>query len=141
MPTRTAIARYQGLGKKGKGSITTQSGILNDTAYGFGSRFGEEHGTNPEELIAAAHAGCFTMSLSFALERAGYTEGKLETQAAVVLDKQGNGFAVTRSDLDLTAHIPGIKPAEFTELVETAKKTCPISKLLNADIALRHRLK
>lgn len=140
MPTRTATARYQGFGKKGAGTVSTGSGILQETSYGFGSRFEEQRGTNPEELIAAAHASCFTMALSFALEREGFTEGTLETLATVVLDKQGDGFSVTRSDLELMATVPGIDEARFAEIAEHAKKTCPISKLLNADIALRHRL-
>src|SRR3546814_14013650 len=87
-----------------------------ETSYGFGSRFEEQRGTNPEELIAAAHASCFTMALSFALEREGFTEGTLETLATVVLDKQGAGFSVTRSDLELTTTVPGLAHARFAEL-------------------------
>ena len=110
---RTASARYEGLGKDGKGHVSTQSGVLADQPYGFGTRFGDEPGTNPEELIAAAHAGCFTMALSFALAKEGHADGTLDTSAAVTLDKDGDGFKVTRSDLDLAATVPGIDRAEF----------------------------
>src|SRR5687767_915886 len=140
MITRTASARYEGLGKDGKGRISTQSGVLAESPYGFGTRFGDEPGTNPEELIAAAHAGCFTMALSFALARAGFADGRLETKAAVKLDKKGEGFTVTRSDLDLTASVPGIDADQFAALAADAKANCPISKLLKAEITLTHRL-
>jgi len=140
MTTRTATARYEGFGKDGKGHISTQSGVLTDQFYGFNTRFADEPGTNPEELIAAAHAGCFTMALSFALARAGFSEGTLETKAAVKLEQDGGGFTVTRSDLDLTASVPGIDPDRFAEIAGEAKATCPISKLLRAEITLTHRL-
>jgi osmotically inducible protein OsmC len=140
MSVRTASARYEGLGKEGKGRISTQSGVLSETFYGFGTRFGDEKGTNPEELIAAAHASCFTMALSFALARAGFTEGTLETKAAITLDKEGDGFTITRSDLDLTASIPGIDPAKFASIAADAKANCPVSKLLKAEITLKHTL-
>ena len=136
MITRTASARYEGFGKDGKGRISTQSGVLADQPYGFGSRFESEAGTNPEELIAAAHAACFTMALSFALARAGLSDGTLETTARVKLDKEGDGFRVSRSDLTLEARVQGIDEAEFRELAEGAKANCPISKLLNAEISL-----
>jgi lipoyl-dependent peroxiredoxin len=136
MITRTASARYEGFGKGGKGRISTQSGVLADQPYGFGSRFESEAGTNPEELIAAAHAACFTMALSFALARAGLSDGTLETTARVKLDKEGDGFRVSRSDLTLEARVQGIDEAEFRELAEGAKANCPISKLLNAEISL-----
>jgi osmotically inducible protein OsmC len=136
MITRTAIARYDGLGKEGRGLVSSQSGVLADQGYGFGTRFGDEPGTNPEELIAAAHAACFTMALSFALAREGLAEGRLETKASVKLDKQGEGFAVTRSDLSLNATVAGIEEARFREVAEDAKANCPISKLLNAEMAL-----
>src|SRR3954471_17001030 len=100
MITRTATARYEGLGKDGKGHISSQSGVLSETPYGFNTRFGDEKGTNPEELIAASHSACFTMALSFALAGAGFTEGTLETTAKVKLDKEGDGFKVSRSDLE-----------------------------------------
>jgi osmotically inducible protein OsmC len=136
MITRTASARYEGFGKDGKGRVSTQSGVLADQAYGFGSRFEAEQGTNPEELVAAAHAACFTMALSFALAKAGHSEGTLETEAKVTLDKEGEGFKVSRSDLVLTANVPGIEEAELRRLAEGAKAGCPISKLLNAEISL-----
>nr|WP_294812592.1 OsmC family protein [uncultured Sphingomonas sp.] len=140
MTTRTATARYQGFGKDGKGQLDTPSGVLDATPYSYNTRFGDEKGTNPEELIAAAHAGCFTMALSFALARAGFSEGSLETTAAVKLEQQGDGFAVTRSDLTLKAEVPGISPEQFDELAAGAKANCPISKLLKAEITLSHTL-
>ena len=140
MFTRTASARYDGLGKDGKGRVSTQSGVLADQPYGFGTRFGDEPGTNPEELIAAAHAACFTMALSFGLARAGHADGTLETTARVKLEKEGEGFKVSRSDLSLDATVPDIDAARFAEIAEEAKANCPISKLLNAEITLEHRL-
>ena len=140
MITRTASARYEGFGKDGKGSVSTGSGVLSGQAYGFGSRFESEAGTNPEELIAAAHAACFTMALSFALARAGHSEGTLETEAKVRLDKDGDGFKVSRSDLVLKARIAGIDEAEFRTLADGAKANCPISKLLNAEIGFEWTL-
>lgn len=136
MTTRTASARYEGLGKDGKGHVSTQSGVLSDNPYGFGTRFQDEPGTNPEELVAAAHASCFTMALSFALAKEGHTDGTLDTRAAVTLDKDGDGFKVTRSALTLTATIPGIEDAEFQRIAAEAKAGCPISKLLTAEITL-----
>ena len=140
MFTRTASARYDGLGKDGKGRVSTQSGVLADQPYGFGTRFGDEPGTNPEELIAAAHAACFTMALSFGLARAGHADGTLETTARVKLEKEGEGFKVSRSDLSLDATVPGIDAARFAEIAEEAKANCPISKLLNAEIGFEWRL-
>jgi lipoyl-dependent peroxiredoxin len=140
MSIRTASARYEGLGKEGKGRISTQSGVLSETFYGFGTRFGDEKGTNPEELIAAAHASCFTMALSFALNRAGFSEGTLETKCAITLDQQDGGFTITRSALDLTASVPGIDAAKFAEIAADAKANCPVSKLLKAEISLTHSL-
>ncbi|MES2339105.1 MAG: OsmC family protein [Pseudomonadota bacterium] len=140
MTTRTASARYDGLGKTGKGHVSTQSTVLSETPYAFNTRFEDEPGTNPEELIAAAHASCFTMALSFALAGAGYSDGTLETKAAVTLDKDGDGFKVTKSALTLTATVDGIAPEKFAEIAEGAKKGCPISKLLNAEVTLEHTL-
>lgn len=140
MTTRTATARYDGFGKDGKGHLTTQSGVLSDQPYGFGTRFGDEPGTNPEELAAAAHAGCFTMALSFALAGAGYSAGQLETKAAVTLDKDANGFKITRSALTLTARVDGIEESEFARIAAEAKANCPISKLFDTEITLDHRL-
>ena len=140
MTTRTATARYEGLGKDGNGAISTQSDVLKDQRYGFGTRFGDEPGTNPEELAAAAHASCFTMALSFGLARAGYTAGTLETKAAVTLDKDGDGFKITKSALTLTAQIDGIDAEEFGRIAADAKANCPISKLFNTEITLDHTL-
>src|SRR3712207_494785 len=116
MITRTARARYEGMGKTGKGWVSTQSGVLQDQRYGFNTRFENELGTNPEELIAAAHASCFTMALSFALSGAGVNDGTLESEAQVKLEQDGAGFTVTRSDLKLTASVPGIDESRLREL-------------------------
>ena len=140
MFTRSASARYEGFGKDGKGRVSTQSGVLSDQPYSFNTRFGEEAGTNPEELIAAAHAACFTMALSFGLARAGFSGGTLETTAKVKLEKDGEGFKVSRSDLQLDASVPGIEADQFEQIANDAKANCPISKLLNAKISLEHRL-
>jgi osmotically inducible protein OsmC len=140
MTTRTASARYQGFGKDGRGHVSTQSGVLSDQPYDFGTRFGEEPGTNPEELIAAAHAACFTMALSFALAKEGFAEGTLETTAKVTLEKDGDGFRISRSDLALDARVNGIDAARFAAIAAGAKANCPVSKLLNAEITLEHRL-
>jgi osmotically inducible protein OsmC len=140
MITRTATARYEGLGKEGTGRISTQSGVLENRAYGFGTRFGDERGTNPEELVAAAHASCFTMALSFALARAGFTDGDLQTSAKITLEQEDGGFRISRSDLTLEARVPGIDADQFAVIANEAKANCPISKLLNAEISLKHSL-
>lgn len=140
MTTNSASARYEGLGKAGKGSITTRSGVLSDQPYGFGTRFEGQPGTNPEELIAAAHAACFTMATSFALAAAGHADGTLDTQCIVTLEKDGDGFAVTRSALTLNASIPGIAPEDFARIADEAKANCPISKLLNCEVTLEKSL-
>src|SRR6188768_437354 len=134
MTTRSGSARYQGFGKDGVGHVSTQSGALADTPYGFASRFEEGPGTNPEELIGAAHASCFTMA------RAGFSAGTLETSAKITLDKDDSGFTITRSDLDLTAVIEGIDPDQFAAIAADAKANCPVSKVLKAEITLTHRL-
>jgi osmotically inducible protein OsmC len=134
MITRTATARYEGLGKAGKGRVSTGSGVLHERGYSFGTRFEGEPGTNPEELIAAAHAACFTMALSFGLAKEGFTDGSLETSAKVKLEQDGEGFTITRSDLTLTASVPGIDEAQFRTIAEGAKANCPVSKLLDAEI-------
>lgn len=137
MSTRTASARYEGFGKPGRGHISTQSGVLTDQYYGFSTRFEDQPGTNPEELVAAAHASCFTMALSFALARAGFTEGTIDTEAAVKLEQDGEGgFTITRSDLTLIAKVPGIGQEQFQALAEGAHANCPVSKLLKAESAL-----
>ena len=140
MSVRTASARYEGLGKEGKGHVSTQSGVLADQYYGFNTRFEDKPGTNPEELIAAAHASCFTMALSFALNRAGFSEGTLDTKCAITLDKDDSGFTITKSALELTASAPGIDAQKFAEIAAEAKAGCPVSKLLKAEITLTHTL-
>ena len=140
MITRTASARYEGFGKNGRGHVSTESGALDDDSYGFASRFEDEPGTNPEELVAAAHAACFTMALSFALAREGLSEGTLETTAEVRVDKEGDGFKIGRSDLSLRAQVSGIDEARFRQIAEHAKAGCPISKLLNAEIGFEFTL-
>ena len=134
--TRWATARYEGTGKDGKGLLTTQSGVIDEQRYGFHTRFEDAPGTNPEELIAAAHAGCFTMALSFALAKEGISDARLETTARVKLEQEGEGFTVTRSDLQLTADVPELGEGRLKALAEDAKKNCPISKLLKADMDL-----
>lgn len=135
MTINTATARYEGLGKDGRGHVRTASGVL-DAPYGFATRFEGQPGTNPEEMIAAAHASCFTMATSFALARAGHSDGTLETTCKVTLDKDDGGFTVTRSDLTLTASLPGVGREEFERLAAEAKASCPISKVLNCEITL-----
>ena len=133
---RTGSAHWEGGIKDGKGTISTETKALDAYPYGFSSRFEGKPGSNPEELIGAAHASCFTMALSFALAREGLGVGTLETTARVQLDKDGEGFKVSRSDLSLAATVPGIDEARFREVAEGAKANCPISKLLNAEISL-----
>lgn len=131
-----ASAHWSGDLKTGKGRISSESGVLEDTPYSFAKRFGEEKGTNPEELIAAAHAGCFTMALSKILEEAGMVAEDLETKATVTLEQVDGGFAVTKIHLDLQAYIPNGDQAAFEECAAKAKEGCPISKLMNAEITL-----
>lgn len=133
--TNTGSARYDGLGKSGRGHVSTRSGAL-DHPYGFNTRFEGQPGTNPEELIAAAHASCFTMALAIQLANAGHEDGTLETTATVTLEKDGDGFAITRSDLSLRGKVPGIDRARFEELANKAKEGCPVSRLLRAEITL-----
>jgi len=136
MVTRSGSASYEGLGKDGKGHVSTQSGALKDNPYGFNTRFEDEPGTNPEELIAAAHASCFTMALSFALAKAGHKQGSLKTDAKVSLDKDGDGFTITKSALTLSGKVDGIDQAEFEKIANEAKVNCPVSKVLDTDITL-----
>jgi osmotically inducible protein OsmC len=133
---RKATAVWQGTGKDGTGHLTSDSGVLASTPYSFKTRFESEKGTNPEELIAAAHAGCFTMALAFGLQAAGFTPTELTTTAAVSLVPEGAGFKIDKSALTLTATIPGIDKAKFDEIAAGAEKNCPISKVLNAEITL-----
>lgn len=137
---RKAKAAWRGTGRDGDGDLTTDSGVLTETPYSFKTRFENARGTNPEELIAAAHAGCFTMALAFAMQAAGYTPTALTTEAAVSLDPDGAGFKISKSALTLTADVPGLDEATFRELAEGAEKNCPISKVLNAEITLDARL-
>ena len=122
--------------KDGKGALSTKSGALKDYPYGFASRFEGKPGSNPEELIGAAHAGCFTMALSLILGEAGLTADEMTTRADVTLEKLTDGFAITRVHLTLRATIPGVDNAKFQELAAKAKAGCPVSKLLKADITL-----
>ena len=140
MTVNRASARYEGFGKEGKGSITTKSGVLDKQPYGFGTRFEGVPGTNPEELIAAAHAACFTMALSFGLARAGYSGETLETSAAVTLDQVEGGFEISQWALTLTARVPGIDAEEFAKIAKEAEMNCPVSKLLDCEITLEHSL-
>ena len=137
---RTASAHWSGTGKEGKGALTTQSGVLNNTPYSFSRRFGDEKGTNPEELIAAAHAGCFTMALAFQLTGAGKPPESLDTRADVSLDQVEGGFKISAVALTLKAKVPGLSKEEFTKLAEAAKAGCPVSKVLNATITLNATL-
>lgn len=140
MIKRSGSAIWSGGIKDGKGNISTQSGVLDNTQYGFNTRFEDGPGTNPEELIGAAHAGCFTMALSGKLGEAGMTAEKLNTTATVTLEKEGAGFTITAVHLNLLAKIPGANQAAFDAAVLDAKENCPVSKLLNATITLDARL-
>ena len=133
---RFATANWQGTGKEGKGNVSSQSTVLNKTQYSFGSRFEEGVGTNPEELIAAAHSGCFTMKLSFVLVAAGFTAENIDTRCEITLDSG----AITLSALTVSAKIPGIDKAKFDAAVADAKANCPISKLLNTTITCEAKL-
>ncbi len=133
---RTASATWLGDLKQGKGSLTTQSGVLKETSYSFSTRFENGVGTNPEELIAAAHAGCFTMALSAALGKAGFTPQKLSTRATLALEQVQGNWTVTTIHLELTGQVPGASADRFKEIAADAKANCPISRLLNATITL-----
>ena len=133
---RNATAVWNGSGKEGNGNLTTQSTVLNNTQYSFNSRFAEGIGTNPEELVAAAHAGCFTMKLSFVLNEKGFTADSLQTKCGITFE---NG-AVTKSHLTVEAKIPGISEEQFQEAVKDAEQNCPISKLLNTSISSEGKL-
>jgi len=137
---RKASAEWRGGLKDGKGTVSTESGVLSGQAYSFSTRFENAKGTNPEELIAAAHAGCFSMALSAQLGAAGITPESIQTTASVTLEKVGDGFSVTASHLDVTAKIPGAERAAFEKAANEAKAGCPISKLLNAKITMDAKL-
>ena len=134
--TNNGSATYEGLGKDGKGHVSTGSGALSAQPYGFNTRFEDAPGTNPEELIAAAHASCFTMALSFKLAEAGYSDGNLTTDAKVSLEKEDGGFTVTKSALHCKGKVDGIDQAKFEEIAADAKENCPISRLLDCEITL-----
>ena len=133
---RTASAVWQGDLKTGKGSVSTQSGVLNKTQYSFSTRFEDGIGTNPEELIAAAHAGCFTMALSAFLGGAGFTAEELSTQATLTLEQVDGNWTITAVHLDLTGRVPGLDAAKFEEIADQAKAGCPVSRVLKANITL-----
>lgn len=135
-----ASAVWQGSLKEGSGVMSTGSGAIVDKPYSFKTRFEGEQGTNPEELIGAAHAGCFSMAFSMILGLAGFTPDKIETTAAITLSQVEGGFAITASHLDVTATIPGIDDATFQELAAKAKAGCPVSKVLNATITMDAKL-
>ena len=137
---RSASAVWKGGLQDGKGTVSSDSGVLSNTPYTFRMRFEDEKGTNPEELVAAAHAACFSMALSMILGQAGMTADSIETKATVSLDKVGDGFAVTSSHLQTTVTVPNADKAAFEKAVEAAKSGCPISKLLNAKITMDARL-
>lgn len=137
---KTASAVWKGDLKTGKGEISTQSGALKSNPYGFNTRFEGQPGTNPEELIGAAHAGCFSMAFSMILGGENFTADEIKTAAEVTLDKEGEGFAITAIKLTMSAKIPKIDQAKFEELANKAKEGCPVSKVLNADITLEARL-
>jgi lipoyl-dependent peroxiredoxin len=137
---KTASVIWHGGIKDGKGAISTQTGVLKDAPYGFASRFESGPGTNPEELLGAAHAGCFTMALSLILGEAGLVADTIQTKAEVTLDKVEDGFAITAIHLDVTAKIPGADAAAFEKATAAAKAGCPVSKVLNAKITMDARL-
>ena len=137
---RTATAIWNGGLKDGKGSISTESGVLSNTQYSFTTRFEDGKGTNPEELIAAAHAGCFSMALSAQLGNEGKVPESIETEAAVTLLKTDAGFSITAVHLKVRAKIPNMTPPEFQKFAEAAKSGCPVSRVLKAEITMETRL-
>ena len=137
---RKARALWRGSGREGNGSLSTDSGVLANTPYSFRTRFESEKGTNPEELLAAAHAGCFTMALAFRLQRAGYTPEELDTQAAVSFEQDKESFRVSRSALTLRASVPNLDQDTFARLAQDAEQNCPVSRVLRAQITLDAKL-
>ena len=133
-------AHWSGDIKRGKGTVSTESGVLNQQPYGFNTRFEGEKGTNPEELIGAAHAACFSMALSLMLGEAGYTADSIDTTADVSLDKTDGGFAITKVALQSKVTVPGIAPQQFDGIIQKAKAGCPVSQLLKAEITLDYKL-
>ncbi|MGV3531005.1 MAG: OsmC family protein [Chthoniobacteraceae bacterium] len=137
---RKASAVWEGGLKDGRGTISTESGVLSQTPYSFSRRFEGEAGTNPEELVGAAHASCFSMALSAMLGEEGLTPQRIETTSTVTLEKDGGGFTVTKVHLDVQVSMPGADQAKFDAVAEKAKAGCPISKLLNAEITMNAQL-
>jgi osmotically inducible protein OsmC len=137
---RDATAVWTGAGKDGRGTLTTQSATLKETPYSFTTRFGDGKGTNPEELIAAAHAGCFSMALAFGLSGAGHPPERLTTRADLSIVQEGGGWRIAAVALSLKAKVPGISRDEFLKAAEGAKANCPVSKVLNAEITLEAEL-
>ena len=137
---RKAKAVWHGTGRAGNGNLSTDSGVLSNTPYSFKTRFENEKGTNPEELIAAAHAGCFTMALAFGLQAAGFDPTELSTEAAITLEPEGKGFRISRSALTLRAKVPNLDATKFEEMARDAENNCPVSKVLNAEITLDAKL-
>lgn len=140
MMKRNANAHWKGGLKDGRGSISTPSGVLDNAQYSFDTRFENDKGTNPEELIGAAHAGCFSMALSMMLGEAGYTPDSIDTKATVNLEQSEGGFAITAVHLDVTAKVPGADAKAFEKAANDAKAGCPVSKLFNADITMDAKL-
>lgn len=136
MPKKNASAVWSGGLKNGHGSISTETGVLRDAPYGFKSRFEDGPGTNPEELLGAAHAGCFSMALALGLEQAGLTATHIETKAAVTLDKDGDGFSITGVHLTCNAKVSGTDAATFDKIAQQTKEGCPVSKAIRAPITL-----
>jgi osmotically inducible protein OsmC len=137
---RKASASWTGKIIEGQGTLSTQSGTLSETPYSFGMRFKDDPGTNPEELIGAAHAGCFSMAFSGNLERAGMTPERISTEATVTIEKQGDGFAITAVHLDVVGRVPGAAVEDFLRVAEESKNGCPVSMVLNAEITMKARL-
>lgn len=137
---RTAQAQWNGTIKQGSGTLTAPGGALKNTPYSFASRFESGAGTNPEELIAAAHAGCFSMAFSLFLENAGFKPESIDTSAALSLEQVGGGFSITAVHLDVSARVPGMDDARFQEVAADAKANCPVSKVLNAKITMTAKL-
>jgi lipoyl-dependent peroxiredoxin len=137
---RKAKAVWHGTGRAGNGNLSTDSGVLSNTPYSFNTRFENGKGTNPEELIAAAHAGCFTMALAFGLQAAGFNPTELSTEAVVSLEPEGKGFRIKRSALTLRAKVSNLDVTKFDEMARDAEKNCPVSKVLNAEITFYAKL-
>jgi osmotically inducible protein OsmC len=137
---RTAQAQWRGDLKSGAGQLTTASQTLSHTPYSFVSRFEQGKGTNPEELLAAAHAGCFTMAVSAQLTKAGFPPDTLDTRCTITLEQKDGGFTITESHLEMTAKVSGVTPETFQQITQDAKKGCPVSKLFNTNVTMTAKL-